>query len=782
MTHLGAAPYETRRTMEYLNECEWLIEPFYESGQRELEWFAEATGGARSPELRPQWQALAVAWEAVEPGAVAAQIARDCEMDLLEADRLCLRVSLAEDCRVTLRATVDGAEQTVVDGAAGGNVFAEFEGPVSGRRLERLGIEVISDKGGDGRMQLLWLIAVDASARERSRRLAPVYDPDWPPMLAGGAGAELEPHLGLLTPDDGIEGMRRRAGAPAYRSAMEALRREAREHAALRPERAVREHLERSAGMSSGRYGRDGYPWAGPEDRISAEAMRACALVGLIDGDVTLARVALRHLLAACHCTHWDESFMATRAGALWDHRAFCAMEWLEPAAEAVEWAGALLAPAGRYRVARAFQEKVLAPVDFSLRHYPYMRKNNQGIFFAATGVLATCALGRLCPMGGEGLDRYLAILDECVAAYFLKDGSSHEGGAYHDGSCVRALRAYAVAARFRGLETEALLPDRLRATPRYYRAMASTARPGGFLDISDGGRIEKRFQAGAVPRLARWTGDPTLSAMTAALATPEGKGTNGAVPGAADLLVHGPDRPSAGRITPPVFEILPDLGMLCSCRPTPEGPVRLQLVGAMADAGHGHEDKGSFVLEAFGEEILVDRGICFYGDARANLLKEATRHNMLTPDDAEGRPARQRNPLPEPVVPSGEGDEQTLDARIEAAIGWPELLRRWERRIRSDRPDRIEITDTAERWENGTVSLHFQSRHPWVRDGDAWISAGRRARLRLVPQWAVAEAVAEEDLFDGAFEPVYRLTLRSEPAGQFDLTTRLELACAPEG
>lgn len=759
--------------MEPLNAFEWLIEPFYESGQRELEWSAEAIGGSQPPELKPQWQALAVAWENAEPGAVAARIVRPYDLDLLESDRLCLRVSLAEDCRLTLRATVDGAEQTVVDGAAGGNVFAEFEGPVSGRRLERLTIEVISETGEPGGMHLLWLIAVDSAARERVRRLAPTYDPDWPPLLADPEG-ELTPCLGLLVPEDGLEGIRRRAAAPEYGAAMEALRREARGFAGLRPEHAVREHLERPSGMSTGRYGRDGYPWAAPEERISADAMRVCSLVGLIEDDPAMMRIALRHLLAACHCTHWEESFMATRPGALWDHRAFCAMEWLEAAFEAVEWAGALLSPSGRYLVARAFQEKVLALVDFSLRNYPYMRTNNQGVYFATAGVLATCALGRLSAMGGEGLDRYLAILDACVAAYFLEDGGTHEGGAYHDGSCVRALRAYEAAAHFRGIEADALLPDRLREAPHYYRVMASTARPGGFLNLSDGGRPARRFEQGAVPRLARWTGDPALSGMTAALAVPERE--DGELPGAAELLVHGPDDLLAGEVMPPVFEILPALGMLCSCRPTPDGPVRVQLIGAMANAGHGHEDKGSFLLEAFGEEILIDRGICFYGDARTDLLKHAMRHNMLTPDDEAGRPLRQRNPLSEPVIPKGEGDERTLDARIEAAAGWPEVVRRWRRRIRSEEPEWVEITDTAERFEDGTVSLHFQSRHPWERDGEGWVSTGARARLRLSPQWAVAESVAEEDLFDGLFAPVYRLTLRSAPGLAFELSTRLEL------
>ena len=73
---------------------------------------------------------------------------------------------------------------------------------------------------------------------------------------------------------------------------------------------------------------------------------------------------------------------------------------------------------------------------------------------------------------------------------------------------------------------------------------------------------------------------------------------TNRVFPGSAFNIILGPATLPPAAVKPPVFALLPDTGMLCSCRPTPHGPVRLQVVGAPANAGHSHDDKGSFILE----------------------------------------------------------------------------------------------------------------------------------------------------------------------------------------
>jgi hypothetical protein len=467
---------------------------------------------------------------------------------------------------------------------------------------------------------------------------------------------------------------------------------------------------------------------------------------------------------------------MATRPGALWDHRAFTPMDWMVGFAAALDWAGALLSPAGRDLAARAISFKVLPMVEFSLRKYSYMRRNNQAIFFAQTGILAICTLGRLLDHGGEGLDRYVELLGECVETYVLDDGGTHEGGAYHDEACSRALQAFAVAARFMGVPEKSLMPDRLLDSARYYRAMGSTAIPGGFINTSDGGRPGLRFEGGGVPILARLAGSEAMDALAATLTRPDADGN---LRGAVALLAEGPEELPDSPLEPPVFDVLAETGMLCSCRSTPHGPVRLQLVGAMAGAGHGHEDKGSLVLEACGEEVLIDRGICNYGDARANIMKYSWLHNMLTPDDSDGRPLHQTNPIPEAVIPVGHGDERSLQATIDSTPGWKGALSKCERSISSERPDEFEILDVAQRIEPGTVSLHFQSRSPWVHSADAWETRRSGVRLTLRPLWEVADAEAREDLIDGGLLPVYRLTLRSAGGTRFELRTKIEVALA---
>ena len=755
-----------------LNDCEWLIEPFYESQIRGVAWRLE--DAVPSAELQPQWQALSLRWEAAAAGDVIGRLVRDVDIDLLEADRLCVRASLGEQCALSLEAVVDGAAQTVVDRAPGQNRFAEYEGTIQGGELERLRLELITPTGASGPAHFLWLIAVDGAGRQRRHRLTPVYDATWPGLLRDD-DRELTPQLDLFLPPGGVEALRRRAASPTYRPVWQQLQGDAAALETTCPERSVREHLSRSGLSEDGRYSHDAGPPVDPAHALAPEGMQAAALVALVNNDAAMGRLALRHALAAMHCTHWEDSFMSTRPGALWDHRAFTAMTWQEAVLRTFDWAGALLTSAGRELIARSISRKVLPMVDWSLRKYAYMRGNNQGIYFGWAGVMAACALGRLLPHGDEGLEGYLDVLRESVSGYFLPDGGADEGPGYHDKSCGRAIDGFVVAARYRGEPETALVPDALLRAPNYYRHVVSTVRPGGYVTVADGGgQGENRAHEGALPRLARLAPEPTVRRMAAALTRPDGAGR---VPGSLTQLTEGPDALPGESPEPPAFGILSDTGMLCSSRPTPHGPVRAQLIGAKASAGHSHEDKGSLLLEAFGEDLLIDRGICFYGDARGDLLKRACMHNMLTPDDRDGRPIRQRNPLPEPIIPTGRGDERTLDASVDHTAGWPGTLARAERRLRSEAPTRFTLTDLAERHEAGTVSVHFHSRYPWLRRGHGWVTETPRARLTLTPQWEPAEAGAAEDLFDGGYRPVHRLTLRASPGIRFELTHVLELS-----
>lgn len=263
--------------MERLNEAEWLLEPFHEAQVRGFEWSFAADAGVAA-QVSHKWQSVSVAWEGAPAGATVAHFERTYDLDLADADRLCLRLSHASDQRLTVKAVVDGVDQTVVDSAPGSNRFAEYEGPIQGQHLERLTIEITTAMGGDSNIDLLWLIAVSTAARQRSHAQATPYDPEWPVFLRTDTPA-LAPRLGLLLPD-GTDGLRKRIAQPAYAAAWQAVRRQAEAFLNSQPESGIREHLARP-GVGTGRYEHDLGPGVDETQAISAAAMQICSLAGL---------------------------------------------------------------------------------------------------------------------------------------------------------------------------------------------------------------------------------------------------------------------------------------------------------------------------------------------------------------------------------------------------------------------------------------------------------------------------------------------------------------------
>jgi hypothetical protein len=91
----------------FQNEAEWLIEPFYEYEFRPLDW--KLAAGTRSGRFETTWAAANLSWDGAAPGETVAIIESDYRIDLLNADRLCVRLSHADDVQVTLRLRRDDA-------------------------------------------------------------------------------------------------------------------------------------------------------------------------------------------------------------------------------------------------------------------------------------------------------------------------------------------------------------------------------------------------------------------------------------------------------------------------------------------------------------------------------------------------------------------------------------------------------------------------------------------------------------------------------------------------
>ena len=313
-----------------------------------------------------------------------------------------------------------------------------------------------------------------------------------------------------------------------------------------------------------------------------------------------------------------------------------------------------------------------------------------------------------------------------------------------------------------------------------YITAMLSTEAPvGSVIKHSDGGRAGIAVRPGALGLLCGLSEDPALPALLAGINQHDVEPNY--APENELNIIWGPETLPSPAASPPTFRNLTTTGLLCSTRQTVAGErIRIQFIGGPAAAGHAHDDRGSFVLEAFGEELAVDRGQMAYVDPRSALMKLARYHNLAIPH-SDGHPLRQHNPCPVASTASGSGDLRNLDCRMDLTGVWPAPIGVCSRELRSlESPEVLEVIDNLTADQPITVGFYLHSRSPWQRGADGWVTQGQRARLTVLPAWQPVQEEAEEDFVLGTKEPAYRLRLLTPAASSHQLTTTLTVSEGP--
>lgn len=758
-----------------INESEAIfarfMDPLRSGFERWSTWCEPACGAT----VEQFWQSVKVSWDR-GGGKVVCSLERGLKLDIDAYDRLIVRASLPSSAHLTVQARCDRSSRAVIAGARGIDDYCEYEGPLVGGVLDDMQIEITVDGDLPGMALLQWLGVADEPRRRAMLERPSPFVGGWDDLVIGpDEPPAMQPQLELFFGTDELAALRARVQTPHYAAAMDGLREKARTWLGSEPALGVMTEYN----LGSSIYGRDR-----DEPTIDMVAARLCAFVGLIDEDEKLMRTAVDHALAAVHCRDWIDGPIMTMPGATFEHRAFVAYRVASNTIYALDWCGGLLNEAGRQAIALALATKGLPACWMALERHDYMRGNNQGVYMAYGALLIEAALARLWPPhGGEHIDVAKAAIDETIGRYVADDGGAYEGAGYVSSTIGHALTAYQVYARHRGVPLADVVPERVLRTEHYFETTTSTVAPAGAsVCVGDGGRPGAVVYPSFLGSLSALSGSDFMRGLLAGAlpSAPERESTG--VPGTVFAIVYGPDDlPAEPAVRPATFAVLPDTGQLCSCRETPQGPVRLQLVGAPAKAGHTHEDKGSFLIEAFGEEIAIDRGQISYNDPRHDTLKHAQFHNLLVPDTGEGLPARQVCPCPVATIPCGQGDETTVSCEIGGDEDlYPDLVESWHRAIDSGDPSEFEITDTMQLKKRGTVTFHLHSRHPWRREGSGWETRGYQAMLRVSPEWEPAEERGEEDFIDGYRMPAYHLTLRASAARTHELRTRLSVNPAP--
>ncbi|MCX5661271.1 MAG: heparinase II/III family protein [Planctomycetota bacterium] len=792
-----------------INAEEAIVEPFWHPPISSLAQWRQEADAETSGSAGTFWFGAMIQWKRGD-GHVVTRMTRDVDWIIEGYDRLSLCLTLPSTARLHVRATIDGQPRSLLEAAPGRDNFEEYEAPIAGRRIERLEIELRDTGPGPGQGRLMWVGVFHQARRDAARSAPSPYEEAIERLMLPAADLrDAAPTLGLHFGPEELAGLRQKAKSPAYAPLFARLRERAKQSLTREPWRGV------------GRFPNEGGPRGsrgGTAGHIDPLAMRLGALVGLIDEDPDLLRMAARHALSLAHCEYWFPDFLEAFPGSGFEQRAFFDYRWGTALVYAWDWAGCCVSPAGRELFAHAIASKAVGRIQETLMRHPYVRGCNQGAYMSYGAIVCLAALSKVWRHARDYIEPAKKALDETMETYLAPDGGAFEGVGYVSSTIGHALVAYQLLARMDGKSLAEVVPAKVLRSADYLAVMLSTAPPAGAgINVADGGRPGSTLYPECLPYLARLaagmgapngstnaapgTGIAAMPALLAAMLDRPLSQENFGTPGSAFVFLFGPepDDLPAPAARPPVFCVLPQTGQLCSCRETPAsgggaggvGLVRLQLIGAPADAGHGHEDRGSFVLEAFGEEIAIDRGQMEYSDPRCGVIKAARYHNLLIPLDDAGQPTAQMNPCRSATLPTGTGDAQRLRATIEAGPAWGPGVARWTRTITSHEPTTFDVLDEMDFAPTGAaahgsaatspraVGFHLHSRFPWLRDeaSGAWVTHGQRAELRVDPQWTPARVFAGEDFIDGNKKPTFTLALIAPPAASHRLLTRLSVS-----
>jgi hypothetical protein len=755
-----------------VSPAEAIVDPFYENQFSCLDRYTFSGFVPGRCTWSQAWHFLNLRFDVRDGDGLLGSLARRCRIDAAAFDAFRMRLSLSTNVRVAAFLTVDGAEQRVIDEPGRGE-FRECGGAFRGRTIEAIRLEFHALGPGRAVGSVEWTMLESTDGLSRLEAARQTYDPAWPGYLRDDvAPGEMRPTIGLWFSAEDLESLRRKAATPLYAKVMANLRATAAKFMAVTPERSIAEVARYLYPFTRDRIW---YVDGMPEFYVGAAA---CGIVGLVDRDPAILSMAARIALSQAFCGSWD-AWLDTVPETVWEDRGFPNFIIGIGCALALDWAGCFLTDRGREVIVKALADKALPRVQQSLMKHDYMWYSNQGAWDVYGLVVCSAAIASRWPHGDLYLDRSMQILNGIVDRYIADDGGAFEGMEYQLHTMAFAMLAAAAFGRLRGRPFAEVASPKLAKAVEYLLATASEGRhPGSGLPLSDGGRVGALMAAHSLSLLHRLTGAGALEPLLAKVLPRVEPDTSMRVDNPA-ALIFGPETLAEGTVATPRFRILADSGLLTSSRPTMDGAVRVVLTGCgEKDAGHSHHDRGSMILEAFGESVLNETGMIDYQIPEHVLLGEPRYHCIACPGPMDALP-RQALPVPTKLVPVGTGDDVRLEAEIDVTAAWGTAVRSARRCIESPRPDLVTVIDTFELPAEGPVTVIFNTIGTIDEATGGWRVRVGRVVADIFPEWRPARSMVTENMYNAAGETHRALFVESTPARIHRLATRIALSRA---
>ena len=647
-------------------ECE--IAPFQHPERAQFIEIDARPGEGVTVQRLQNWDRTRFTWKRKKLSSpLVLELSMPCCVALRHFDRFVANFWADPNLTVTLHVRTDAGEFDIADRLAGAIGRIEVEGAIGGTELREVQMKLSGAAGREAMVDLVWfgLAHAESVARAQSQQLP--WSPEWPGCFDQAADFSKTQFVrGILFGEEDISRLQQKMEEPGWRGPYARF--------LARVEKCRPRDIESEIGLYP--------PWSDTRYSRMREESRVpyfhegldVGFAAIMTGDESLARLAVRYLLAITHCRHWYVSAELDLWGDAWDKRCFIQEMMATTAAVLFDWFGHVLNVSTREYVVQALWDKGLAVIERDLMKWDYMHHINQGPWFCRARILAGLILEKEWPHVGNYVDRAAEEMRQDMNRYILEDGGVDEGVGYFCMTWHAVLPAALAYVRARGHDIHDWLPPQAARCEAYIATM-SGSRPGTLL--LDGDNTSEVFRGeGAAVLAGVYPGSVYDKVLAEALKEKEFSYYDQYMNTSLFGFIFGPDKIEPSVCVVPEFSLLPRTGQATSRRLGKNHSLRLHVGGCKARPSHSHLDKGAFLLEVDDDTVLIDRGTVRYDDWRVMMLYRSHFHNVLTPAAIDGEVPGQ-NPPGVDMIPQAEGDAQRFRAVMDLRPVWGDWFRR---------------------------------------------------------------------------------------------------------
>lgn len=701
-------------------------------------------------------------------------------------DTLMACISAGDHIAITIRAVVNGQEQLVCKNISGGNFPIEPCGAVARQAvISRVCLEfrVLRSVAETNFISLRWLGLSDSSRLAEVENLPHYDETSWDSYIRDDIC--YDSGYRLMFGENELARIQTRLTSERMGGIATQIIETAHKHEHDEPEAEIREfipvdeHLYRYVRVRD--RGRRSLPFI------------SMAIAGYLTQNRSWSRMAARMIMCAVKTPHWFEGPQCCMEGSTWHHVCFTEQAMVCNMVVALSFLGDIFTDKAMEEIKVAIEKNYRCVVQ-CCEEKGYRRFSNQGIVENAGRLIGACGLYAL---GGE---QYLIeaktayeALSLLMSDYIDPDGYCYEGPGYYLYSVSSALNAWKVYAQVFHKDIREVIPDNVKQSKRYLDCIMSS--------IGDCGNVISLNSGGAGP-----LGDGILSFFTTVMDWERGQHYTHARMQSetalnsedlvADLLLmcYLPDAVTLPELPEEQYRIFEKRGL--ASYEWANGKFWFFAEGNPR-TGHYHRDRGSIMLECFGEKVLADPGITNYGNIISTYMPLPDYHNLAHPAHI---PMVVQNPIANiSANEAGVGcstivtmaDFEKPAARVQyisrTAQGlafaahleelYDERVLTAERKGTFNQNEDIvafSLEDVWELREEQELLLNFMAYAPWqIEDNRASMKIGHALLTLSFESDGVFSLTTDDGMKDYCLTQLYRLKLTSASARQHRIVTK---------